>query len=160
MALKKIFAEVGAAAGSAAATEEVKVVSARRGEEEGAKFGLEQGKKAGEAAARKLKDEENKLLKEEGGLIGEQAGGEAGEKAGIEEGEKFGGEEAERIGGDEGERIGREIAGEEVREGRGRSLFYLSSNVVSHHREPSWAEKSERRQPRLLGPRWELSSVI
>ena len=66
MALKKIFAEVGAAAGSAAASQHVAVVSARRGEEEGAKFGLEQGRKAGEAAARKLKDEENKLLKEEG----------------------------------------------------------------------------------------------
>ena len=66
MALKKIFAEVGAAAGSVAASQHVVVVSAKRGEEEGAKFGLEQGRKAGEAAARKLKDEENKLLKEEG----------------------------------------------------------------------------------------------
>ena len=129
MALKKIFAEVGAAAGSAAASEHVKVVSAKRGEEEGAKFGLEQGRKAGEAAARKLKDVENKLLREEGGLIGEQAGGEAGEKAGLEEGEKFGGDEAERIGGDEGERIGREIAGEEVR-GLSRVLLLVSYLTV------------------------------
>jgi len=113
MALKKTFAEIGTAAGLAAAFSHVRVFAAKRGEEEGSKFGLEHGRKAGEAAARKLKDVENKLIKEEGALIGEQAGGEAGEKAGIEEGEKYGGDEAERIGGDEGERIGREIAGEE-----------------------------------------------
>merc|ERR1712012_749086 len=113
LALKKVFAEVGAAAGVTAAIQHVRAPAAKRGEEEGSKFGLEQGRKAGAAAARKLKDEENKLLKEEGSLVGEQAGGEAGEKAGTEEGEKAGGDEAERIGGDEGERIGREIAGDE-----------------------------------------------
>jgi len=113
LALKKIFAEVGASAGIIAAKESSRLQGAKRGEEEGSKFGLEHGRKAGAAAARKLKDAEAKALKEEGGLIGEQAGGEAGEKAGIEEGEKAGGDEAERLGGDEGERIGREIAGEE-----------------------------------------------
>merc|ERR1719147_572449 len=113
LALKKVFAEIGAAAGVSASKEVSRISGAKRGEEEGPKFGLEHGRKAGAAAARKLKDAEAKILKEEGGLVGEQAGGEAGEKAGIEEGEKAGGDEAERLGGDEGERIGREIAGEE-----------------------------------------------
>merc|ERR1711970_1455493 len=113
LALKKVFAEVGAAAGITASKEASRISGAKRGEEEGSKFGLEHGRKAGAAAARKLKDAEAKILKEEGALVGEQAGGEAGEKAGIEEGEKAGGDEAERLGAEEGERIGREIAGEE-----------------------------------------------
>ena len=114
LALKKLFAEVGTAAGISAAKEFSRINGAKRGEEEGSKFGLEHGRKAGAAAARKLKDADGKILKEEGALVGEQAGGEAGEKAGIEEGEKAGGDEAERLGAEEGERIGREIAGEEV----------------------------------------------
>merc|ERR1712106_842951 len=113
LALKKLFVEVGSAAGVITTKECSRINGAKRGEEEGAKFGLEQGRKAGAAAARKLKDAEGKILKEEGALVGEQAGGEAGEKAGIEEGEKAGGDEAERLGAEEGERIGREIAGEE-----------------------------------------------
>merc|ERR1711970_939122 len=113
LALKKVFAEVGAAAGISASKEASRISGAKCGEEEGSKFGLEHGRKAGAAAARKLKDAEAKILKEEGALVGEQAGGEAGEKAGIEEGEKAGGDEAERLGAEEGERIGREIAGEE-----------------------------------------------
>jgi len=113
LALNKVFAEIGSAAGTKEAKEVARLSGAKSGEEEGSKFGIEHGRKAGGAAARKLKDAEAKLLKEEGALVGEQAGGEAGEKSGIEEGEKVGGDEAERLGADEGERIGREIAGEE-----------------------------------------------
>merc|ERR1719147_364674 len=115
LALKKFFAEIGAAAGVSASKEFARISGAKRGEEEGSKFGLEHGRKAGAAAARKLKDAEAKILKEEGALVGEQAGGEAGEKAGIEEGEKAGGEEAERLGAEEGAKLGREIGAEAAR---------------------------------------------
>jgi len=112
-ALRKTFAEVGAAAGMLVGKGIAKLAAAKKGEEEGSKFGLEQGRKAGIAAARKLKDSEGKKLKEEGIAIGEKTGTEAGAKSGASAGEKTGGDEAARLGGDEGERVGREIAGDE-----------------------------------------------
>jgi hypothetical protein len=129
-ALKRVFAEIGAAAGLVAAKASVGVAAAKRGEEEGSKFAMEHGRKAGEAAARKLKEAEGKILKEEGATIGEQAGGEAGEKAGAEEGERVGATEAERLGAEEGERIGREIGGEEVISLK-KLVFYQSNNKWS-----------------------------
>ena len=113
MALKRLFAEVGEAAGRKIGKTEARTRSIAAAEEEAAKFALEEGKKAGTGVARKMLADQGKALRAEAAPEGEKAGGEAGDKAGAEAGEKAGADEAERLGAEEGERIGREIAGEE-----------------------------------------------
>jgi len=111
--LKKIFQEVGTAAGIQIGKTTARLAAGKKGEEEGSKFGLDQGRKAGIAAAKKLKDNEGKQIKEEGNQIAEKTGNDVGAKSGASAGEKAAADEASRLGGDEGERVGREIAGDE-----------------------------------------------
>ncbi len=112
-ALKRLFAEVGEAAGRHVGKTEAKMKAVAAAEEEAAKFAMEEGKKAGAGIARKIFADQGKALKADAGPEGEKYGAEAGEKAGGDAGEKAGADEAERIGAEEGERVGREIAGEE-----------------------------------------------
>ena len=63
-ALKRLFAEVGEAAGKLVATTEAKVKAVEAAEEEARKFALEEGAKAGAGVARKIIADEARALRD------------------------------------------------------------------------------------------------
>ena len=86
LALKRVFAEVGEAAGRRIGATEAKIKAVAAAEEEAAKFAMEEGTKAGAGVARKMLADQGKAVRAEAGPEGERLGGEAGEKAGGDAG--------------------------------------------------------------------------